>query len=57
MPKTKSIFALRVKKTGNLLGVNCQGAMGPRMSFPADRARLVAQAMLVCADELDAANS
>ncbi len=33
------------------------GAIGSRLSFPPERARLVAQAMLVCADELDTANA
>lgn len=43
----------------NMVEVRCKtddGAMGPRMSFPVDKARLVAHAMLTCADELDTAN-
>lgn len=32
------------------------GAIGERIGFSPDRARLVAQAMLACADELDTAD-
>ena len=33
------------------------GAIGSRVSFQAERARLVAQAVLQCADEMDMANA
>lgn len=33
------------------------GAIGARVAFPSYRARLVARAMLACADELDTANN
>jgi hypothetical protein len=44
----------------DMVEIRCKtddGAMGPRMSLPAEKARLVAQAMIACADDLDAANA
>lgn len=43
-----------------MVEVRCKtddGAIGARIVFPAAKARLVAQAIFACADELDAADS